>query len=90
MTSNLETEASALLTKGGSPLFFQACVGNFSESPLQLLEKIKNFFNETKNLLKKDRNIFSKNCSNTFAQCSSQSKHEGARRGGVKRAGVEG
>lgn len=72
MTSNLETEASALLTKGGPPLFFQACVGNFSESPLQLLEKIKNFFNETKNLLKKDRNIFSKNCSNTFAQCSSQ------------------
>ncbi|XP_016011072.1 macrophage colony-stimulating factor 1 isoform X2 [Rousettus aegyptiacus] len=51
----------------------KACVGNFSESPLQLLEKIKNFFNETKNLLKKDRNIFSKNCSNTFAQCSSQS-----------------
>lgn len=53
----------------------KACVRNFSEPPLQLLEKIKNVFNETKNLLKKDQNIFSKNCSNNFAKCSSQGKH---------------
>ncbi|XP_024908001.1 macrophage colony-stimulating factor 1 isoform X3 [Pteropus alecto] len=50
----------------------KACVRPFSETPLQLLEKIKNVFNETKNLLKKDQNIFSKNCSNSFAKCSSQ------------------
>ncbi|KAL2772096.1 macrophage colony-stimulating factor 1 isoform c precursor [Daubentonia madagascariensis] len=50
----------------------KACVRTFYETPLQLLEKIKNVFNETKNLLKKDWNIFSKNCSNNFAKCSSQ------------------
>ncbi|XP_039697065.1 macrophage colony-stimulating factor 1 isoform X1 [Pteropus medius] len=50
----------------------KACVRTFSETPLQLLEKIKNVFNETKNLLKKDQNIFSKNCTNSFAKCSSQ------------------
>lgn len=48
----------------------KACVQNFSESPLWLLEKIKNVFNETKNLLKKDQDIFSKNCSDSFAECS--------------------
>ncbi|KAM7054148.1 macrophage colony-stimulating factor 1 isoform 2-T3 [Molossus nigricans] len=48
----------------------KACVQNFSESPLWLLEKIKNVFNETKNLLKKDQDIFSKNCSDSFAKCS--------------------
>ncbi|XP_019479731.1 PREDICTED: macrophage colony-stimulating factor 1 isoform X2 [Hipposideros armiger] len=50
----------------------KACVRTFHEKPLQLLEKIKNVFNETKNLLKKDQNIFSKNCNNSFAKCSSQ------------------
>uniref|UniRef100_A0A2K6EXM0 Macrophage colony-stimulating factor 1 n=1 Tax=Propithecus coquereli TaxID=379532 RepID=A0A2K6EXM0_PROCO len=50
----------------------KACVRTFYETPLQLLEKIKNVFNETKNLLKKDWNIFSKNCSNNFAKCSDQ------------------
>nr|XP_058922150.1 macrophage colony-stimulating factor 1 isoform X7 [Kogia breviceps] len=50
----------------------KACVRTFYETPLQLLEKIKNVFNETKNLLKKDWNIFSKNCNNSFAKCSSQ------------------
>ncbi|XP_035871872.1 macrophage colony-stimulating factor 1 isoform X2 [Phyllostomus discolor] len=49
----------------------KACVQNFSESPLWLLEKIKNVFSEMKNLLR-DKNIFSKNCSNSFAECSSQ------------------
>uniref|UniRef100_A0A8C3VPX2 Macrophage colony-stimulating factor 1 n=1 Tax=Catagonus wagneri TaxID=51154 RepID=A0A8C3VPX2_9CETA len=50
----------------------KACVRTFSDTPLRLLEKIKNVFNETKNLLKKDWNIFSKNCNNSFAKCSSQ------------------
>ncbi|XP_008564881.1 PREDICTED: macrophage colony-stimulating factor 1 isoform X1 [Galeopterus variegatus] len=50
----------------------KACVRTFYETPLQLLEKIKNVFNETKNLLTKDWNIFSKNCNNSFAKCSSQ------------------
>ncbi|XP_077621744.1 macrophage colony-stimulating factor 1 [Crocuta crocuta] len=50
----------------------KACVRTFYETPLQLLEKIKNVFNETKNLLKKDWNIFSKNCNNSFAECASQ------------------
>lgn len=50
----------------------KACVRTFHEKPLQLLEKIKNVFNETMNLLKKDQNIFSKNCNNSFAKCSSQ------------------
>lgn len=50
----------------------KACVRTFFETPLQLLEKIKNVFNETKNLLEKDWNIFSKNCNNSFAKCSSQ------------------
>ncbi|XP_029802365.1 macrophage colony-stimulating factor 1 isoform X7 [Suricata suricatta] len=50
----------------------KACVRTFYETPLQLLEKIKNVFNETKNLLKKDWNVFSKNCNNSFAKCSSQ------------------
>ncbi|XP_004689735.1 PREDICTED: macrophage colony-stimulating factor 1 [Condylura cristata] len=50
----------------------KACIRTFSETPLQLLEKIKNIFNETKNLLKKDWNIFSKNCNESFAKCSSQ------------------
>ncbi|KAK2497442.1 hypothetical protein MC885_014072 [Smutsia gigantea] len=49
-----------------------ACVRTFYETPLQLLEKIKNVFNETKNLLKKDWNVFSKNCNDSFAKCSSQ------------------
>uniref|UniRef100_A0A2I3GBH6 Macrophage colony-stimulating factor 1 n=1 Tax=Nomascus leucogenys TaxID=61853 RepID=A0A2I3GBH6_NOMLE len=50
----------------------KACVRTFYETPLQLLEKVKNVFNETKNLLDKDWNIFSKNCNNSFAECSSQ------------------
>lgn len=50
----------------------KACVRTFQETPLQLLEKIKNFFNETKNLLEKDWKIFSKNCNNSFAKCSSR------------------
>ena len=50
----------------------KACVRTFHETPLQLLEKIKNFFNETKNLLEKDWNIFTKNCNNSFAKCSSR------------------
>lgn len=50
----------------------KACVRTFNETPLQLLEKIKNFFNETKNLLEKDWNIFSKNCNDSFAKCSSR------------------
>lgn len=47
----------------------KACVRTFHETPLWLLEKIKNVFNETKTLLKKDQNIFSKNCSTSFAEC---------------------
>ncbi|XP_007947802.1 macrophage colony-stimulating factor 1 [Orycteropus afer afer] len=50
----------------------KACVRTFYETPLQLLEKIKNVFNETKNLLKEDWKVFSKNCSDSFAKCSSQ------------------
>ncbi|XP_058516001.1 macrophage colony-stimulating factor 1 isoform X2 [Ochotona princeps] len=50
----------------------KACVRTFYETPLQLLEKIKNVFNETKNLLKDNWNIFSKNCNKSFAKCSSQ------------------
>nr|XP_036860731.1 macrophage colony-stimulating factor 1 isoform X2 [Manis javanica] len=50
----------------------KACVRTFYETPLQLLEKIKNVFNETKNFLKKDWNVFSKNCNDSFAKCSSQ------------------
>ncbi|XP_044094799.1 macrophage colony-stimulating factor 1 isoform X1 [Neovison vison] len=50
----------------------KACVRTFYETPLQLLEKIKNVFNETKTLLKKDWNIFSKNCNDSFAKCSIQ------------------
>lgn len=64
----------------GALLSFQACVRTFYETPLQLLEKIKNVFNETKNLLKKDWNIFSKNCNNSFAKCSSQGKHQTGQR----------
>lgn len=63
-----------MLTKGGSTLL-QACVRTFHETPLQLLEKIKNFFNATKNLLEKDWKIFSKNCNNSFAKCSTRGKH---------------
>lgn len=62
----------------GAPLSSQACVRTFHETPLQLLEKIKNFFNETKNLLEKDWKIFSKNCNNSFAKCSSRGKHRRA------------
>ncbi|XP_008064843.1 macrophage colony-stimulating factor 1 [Carlito syrichta] len=50
----------------------KACVRTFYETPLQLLEKIKNVFNETRNLLDQDWNIFSKNCNNSFAECSNQ------------------
>ncbi|XP_032753398.1 macrophage colony-stimulating factor 1 isoform X2 [Rattus rattus] len=50
----------------------EACVQTYKESPLRLLEKIKNFFNETKNFLEKDWNIFSKNCNDSFAKCSSR------------------
>lgn len=62
----------------GSLLFFQGCVRTFHETPLQLLEKIKDVFNKTKNLLEKDWNIFSKNCSESFAKCSSPGKHRRA------------
>lgn len=48
------------------------CVRTFHETPLQLLEKIKDVFNKTKNLLETDWNIFSKNCKKSFAKCSSQ------------------
>ncbi|XP_051033711.1 macrophage colony-stimulating factor 1 isoform X2 [Phodopus roborovskii] len=58
----------------------KACVQTFHETPLKLLEKIKNFFNETKRLLEKDWNTFSKNCNNSFAKCSSQGNNE--QRGG--------
>lgn len=75
-----------MLTKGGSTLL-QACVRTFHETPLQLLEKIKNFFNETKNLLEKDWNIFTKNCNNSFAKCSSRGKH---RRGQLQGGCVQG
>ncbi|XP_032157721.1 macrophage colony-stimulating factor 1 isoform X2 [Mustela erminea] len=50
----------------------KACVRTFYETPLQLLEKIKNVFNETKTFLKKDWNIFSKNCNDSFSKCSIQ------------------
>ncbi|XP_006866009.1 PREDICTED: macrophage colony-stimulating factor 1 isoform X2 [Chrysochloris asiatica] len=50
----------------------KACVRTFYETPLQLLEKIKNVFNETRNLLNENWNVFSKNCSESFAKCSSQ------------------
>ncbi|XP_014635543.1 PREDICTED: macrophage colony-stimulating factor 1 isoform X3 [Ceratotherium simum simum] len=50
----------------------KACIRTFNETALQLLEKIKNVFNETQNLLKNNWNIFSKNCSNNYAKCSSQ------------------
>ncbi|KAM4871351.1 macrophage colony-stimulating factor 1 isoform 1-T2 [Thomomys bottae] len=50
----------------------KACVRTFHETPLQLLEKIKNVFNETKNLLENDWDIFSKNCNSSFAKCLSQ------------------
>ncbi|XP_047391185.1 macrophage colony-stimulating factor 1 isoform X4 [Sciurus carolinensis] len=59
----------------------KACVRTFYETPLQLLEKIKNVFNETKNLLEEDWNVFSKNCNNSYAKCSSQgheSQHMGS------------
>ncbi|XP_049736096.1 macrophage colony-stimulating factor 1 isoform X5 [Elephas maximus indicus] len=49
----------------------KACVRTFTETPLQLLEKIKNVFNETKNLLTNNWKVFSKNCSDSFAKCSS-------------------
>lgn len=49
----------------------KACVRTFYETPLQLMEKIKNVFNETKNLLEEDWKIFTKNCSDSFAKCSS-------------------
>uniref|UniRef100_A0A9L0SM88 Colony stimulating factor 1 n=1 Tax=Equus caballus TaxID=9796 RepID=A0A9L0SM88_HORSE len=49
----------------------KACIRTFKETPLQLLAKIKNVFNEIKNLLKNDWNIFSKNCSNDYANCPS-------------------
>ncbi|CAO2599696.1 Macrophage colony-stimulating factor 1 [Lemmus lemmus] len=65
----------------GSLLFFQACVRTFRETPLQLLEKIKDVFNKTKTLLEKDWNIFSKNCNKSFAKCSSQGqeKYQGSK-----------
>ncbi|XP_058394720.1 macrophage colony-stimulating factor 1 isoform X3 [Diceros bicornis minor] len=50
----------------------KACIRTFNETALQLLEKIKNVFNETQHLLKNNWNIFSKNCSNNYAKCSSQ------------------
>ncbi|XP_037682372.1 macrophage colony-stimulating factor 1 isoform X2 [Choloepus didactylus] len=50
----------------------KSCVRIFYETPLQLLEKVKNVFNETRNLLKKDWKLFSKNCNDSFAKCSSQ------------------
>ncbi|XP_075837753.1 macrophage colony-stimulating factor 1 isoform X2 [Microtus pennsylvanicus] len=49
----------------------KSCVRTFHETPLQLLEKIKDVFNKTKNLLETDWNIFSKNCKNSFDKCSS-------------------
>lgn len=62
----------------GSLLFFQSCVRTFHETPLQLLEKIKDVFNKTKNLLETDWNIFSKNCKESFDKCSSPGKHRRA------------
>ncbi|XP_057649948.1 macrophage colony-stimulating factor 1 isoform X2 [Chionomys nivalis] len=50
---------------------FESCVRTFHETPLQLLEKIKDVFNKTKNLLETDWNIFSKNCKESFDKCSS-------------------
>lgn len=49
----------------------KSCVRTFHETPLQLLEKIKDVFNKTKNLLETDWNIFSKNCKESFDKCSS-------------------
>lgn len=75
LRNNPETWGQCSSSPRGALLCFQTCVQAFNETPLQLLEKIKNVFNETKNLLKKDHNIFSKNCSDSFAKCSHQSKH---------------
>nr|XP_012323507.1 macrophage colony-stimulating factor 1 isoform X1 [Aotus nancymaae] len=50
----------------------KACVRTFYETPLQLLEKVRNVFNEIKNLLDEDWNIFSKNCNDSFAECFNQ------------------
>ncbi|XP_053771557.1 macrophage colony-stimulating factor 1 isoform X1 [Desmodus rotundus] len=50
----------------------EACVQNFSESPLRLLEKIKNVFSEMKNLLKDNQDPFSKDCNDSFAKCPSE------------------
>lgn len=58
------------------------CVRTFSETPLQLLEKIKNVFNETKHLLKNDWTIFSKNCNESFSKCPKPGKRP--RRGSVE------
>lgn len=70
---------SGVILTQGNLLSFQACVQNFSESPLWLLEKIKNVFSEMKNLLKDKRDIFfGKNCTDSFAECSSQGKHQRA------------
>ncbi|XP_048207753.1 macrophage colony-stimulating factor 1 isoform X2 [Perognathus longimembris pacificus] len=50
----------------------KACVRTFHETPLQLLEKIKNVLNKTKNFLENNSDIFSKNCNSSFAKCSTQ------------------
>ncbi|XP_075415302.1 macrophage colony-stimulating factor 1 isoform X2 [Tenrec ecaudatus] len=50
----------------------KACVRTFNETPLQLLEKVKNVFNETKQLLQNNGNVFSKDCRDSFAKCSGQ------------------
>ncbi|XP_045148087.1 LOW QUALITY PROTEIN: macrophage colony-stimulating factor 1 [Echinops telfairi] len=50
----------------------KACVRTFNETPLQLLEKIKNVFNETKQLLQDNGSVFSKDCKDSFAKCSGQ------------------
>uniref|UniRef100_F7HR52 Macrophage colony-stimulating factor 1 n=1 Tax=Callithrix jacchus TaxID=9483 RepID=F7HR52_CALJA len=50
----------------------KACVRTFYETPVQLLEKVRNVFNEIKNLLDEDWSIFSKNCNDTFAECFSK------------------
>lgn len=89
---------SGVILTQGNLLSFQACVQNFSESPLWLLEKIKNVFSEMKNLLKDKRDIFfGKNCTDSFAECSSQGKHQragkceaGAGIGGGWDVGLEG
>lgn len=75
MTNKTETWGQWSCSQKGALISFQACVRTFYETPLQLLEKVKNVFNETKNLLDKDWNIFSKNCNNSFAECSGQGKH---------------